>query len=113
MGSVDEVRTLELRLLDPAVRGRPEAVEALLHPDFTEFGASGWAWDRAAIVAALRGDPGGPIDVRDLTVRELAAGVALVTYRVTGRGASLRASVWVDDGDGWRMRFHQGTPAAG
>ena len=43
---------LEQRLLDPAVRARPDLVAALLHPDFLEYGASGRVWDRAAVVAA-------------------------------------------------------------
>lgn len=43
----------ELRLLDPRTRRSPERVAELLHPDFTEFGASGRAWDRASMLAAI------------------------------------------------------------
>jgi hypothetical protein len=43
--------TGELRLLEPAVRGSAAEVEALLHPEFFEFGGSGRHWDRAAMVA--------------------------------------------------------------
>ena len=53
--------------------------------------------------------PGEAVDAR---AEALAGGVALLTYRIGGRGGSLRSSVWVHDpGPGWRLRFHQGTPA--
>jgi ribonuclease HI len=102
-----EIAALELRLLDPATRRRPDEVAALLHPDFLEIGASGRAWDRASMIAALRADPGTGTRVTGLAVHLLAPGVALVTYR-TERAA--RASLWLRDGEGWRVRFHQGTP---
>jgi ribonuclease HI len=41
--------------------------------------------------------------------------VALVTYRVErveDGSTTLRSSIWAREGDRWRMRFHQGTPAA-
>jgi ribonuclease HI len=50
----------------------------------------------------------------------LAPGVVLVTYTaVRGDARSRRSSVWLADADadadadggGWRLRFHQGTPA--
>ena len=114
MTAGDEVIALEERLLDPAVRADPAAVEALLHPDFAEIGASGTPYDRAAIVAALAADPGERSRLVDAVTAELADGVVLLTYTaIAADGArSLRSSVWVrDDGAGWRVRFHQGTPA--
>ena len=105
---------LELRLLDPAVRGDRAAVERLLHPDFVEFGASGRVWDRAAVLAALAAEPGAQPEVSELASAELGDGVVLVTYRAARADgtASRRASVWVrDEAGGWRVRFHQGTPA--
>jgi ribonuclease HI len=103
-----EVCSLERRLLDPAVRARPEAVRALLHPEFAEIGASGRTWDRESIVAALEADPGGETAVSDLGASLVADGVALVTYATEG---SKRSSLWVRADDGWQVRFHQGTPA--
>ena len=43
----------ELRLLEPAVRRDPRQVDALLHPDFFEFGASGHRWERREIIDLL------------------------------------------------------------
>ena len=77
-----EIRRLEERLLDPAVRADPEAVGALLDPEFTEIGQYGRVWTRAAILAALAADPGltGASTIEDFTVRRVAPDVVLVTY---------------------------------
>jgi ribonuclease HI len=113
---LDVVRALELRLLDPAVRGRPAEVERLLHPEFVEIGASGRRWERREIVEVLRADPGESPRVSDLAVQALSPDTVLVTYRAERstpeQDASLRASLWLRDAHGWRVRFHQGTPAA-
>ena len=110
-GPFDIVVALERRLLDPAVRSDPAAVEALLHPDFREIGATGGMWDRAAIIASLSADPGVPAALPSaVDAREVADGVVLLTYALAG---SLRSSLWVRGGpEGWQVLFHQGTPAA-
>jgi hypothetical protein len=112
MGSVlDEVVALELRLLDPATRRNPAAVEPLLHEDFREIGASGRLWDRAAIVAALAGDPGEQARATEVTARFVSDRVVLITYTAERAGArSRRSSLWLDGDGGWRVLFHQGTP---
>jgi hypothetical protein len=100
----------ELALLDPAVRRDPELVRAFLHPDFVEFGASGWIWDRSTIAAVTSGEAE-RITASDLTQRRLGPDAVLLTYRshAPGRDA-LRSSTWVrEDGD-WLLIFHQGTP---
>ena len=105
-----EVVEKELLLLQPAVRSNPEAVSALLHEDFREFGASGRAWDRKQIVAELAGSPGGGVEAEDMRSVRLSEDVILLTYvaRRLDR-ASLRSSLWVRGPDGWRLFFHQGT----
>jgi Domain of unknown function (DUF4440) len=50
---VQAVIELELRLQKPDVRAEPGAVEALLHPGFSEFGASGRRWGKTEMIAAL------------------------------------------------------------
>ena len=110
----EQVRALELRLLDPAVRRDRAAVDRLLHPEFLEFGASGRVWDKASVLASLSADSGPSPVVSDLRSERLGPDAMLVTYRARRPGgtASLRASVWVRHGQGWRVRFHQGTPTS-
>ena len=43
----------ELRLLDPAVRSSADRIAQLLHPEFTEIGASGRLYTRPEIIAQL------------------------------------------------------------
>jgi hypothetical protein len=105
--TLEDVVALELSLLDPEVRRSPERVERLLHPGFREFGASGRAWDRDGIVAALAAEPGDGWEATEVEAHEVASGVALVTYRTA---SSLRSSLWVEGPEGWQMLFHQGTP---
>jgi glyoxylase I family protein len=107
------LEALELQLLQTAVRNQAARVDELLADDFVEFGASGRVWTKAAIIAALQDEPPTERRMSEFQAHPLAAGVVLVTYRVEREGTStLRSSVWVREGDRWRMRFHQGTAMA-
>ena len=50
---VQTVIDLELRLLKHEIRAEPGEIDRLLHPDFSEFGASGRRWGRTEMIAAL------------------------------------------------------------
>lgn len=107
----DDVVALEESLLLDAVRSDRRRVEALLHPEYTEIGASGKLWSRARMLASVE-----PLTNRTtlevIGTDRLADDVILLRWRSRGRGAiALRSSVWVRTPSGWRLRFHQGTPA--
>jgi hypothetical protein len=113
MGDDDltHVVSAELQLLDPRVRASPSQVEALLHSEFCEYGASGAVWDRTQILATLSVDPRLTGEARDMRAVHLSRDVILVTYRFDQvASSSLRSSIWVRDAGRWQMRFHQGTP---
>lgn len=109
-----EVVALERALLDPRVRGDRARVEALLHPGFAEFGASGRHWDRAGIIDMLAGEPrtDGPVAVVDrIDAVRLAGDVVHLTY--TSRrpdGEFRRSALWRRVDGRWLLYFHQGTP---
>lgn len=112
----DDVRAAiagELRLLEPSVRRAPGQVEALLHPDFFEFGASGRRWDRREIVAALAAEPtpeAGRAVASELAGVRLADDIVLVTYvSQAGTRRCRHSSIWRRTPAGWRVYFHQGT----
>jgi ribonuclease HI len=107
--ALQHVMALERRLLDPRTRRDSAQVASLLHPDFWEIGASGTTWDRDEVVAALADDPGTCPRVSEMSARRVAHDVVLVSYSTPG---SRRSSLWVQDADGWRVRFHQGTPTS-
>lgn len=80
------------------MRGDDEAVRALLHQDFREFGASGTVWDRQSIVQATGGGAAERVAADDLRPVQLGQDAVLLTYTARrARGASLRTSVWVRD----------------
>ena len=102
----------ELALLDLEVRSDRRRVDALLHPDFHEVGASGRTWDRASIMAMLdETDPDGPpiIASRMKGVR-LAPDLVHLTFDTDADGRRAhRSSLWRRTEQGWRIWFHQGT----
>jgi hypothetical protein len=122
MAEDDEARAVqaavdgELRLLDPRVRASPERVQELLDPEFTEFGASGRRWDVKSVLTVTDDgtvSPESPVEVGELSGTVLAPGVVHLTYVADNQGRrSWRSSLWRRTDSGWRMYFHQGTPAA-
>lgn len=107
------VEELERELLGPLVRGDMGRTAVLLHPDFLEIGSSGRMWTRDAMMMALADDPGERTDIEVLAADRIGTSAVLLTYRSLARsGTTLRSSLWVLDGDRWRLRFHQGTPEA-
>lgn len=90
-------------------------MERTLAPDFFEFGRSGRAWTREQILDMA----GRPIDavlpLPNLKVRLLDADTAQLTYESQVRFDGMvehahRSSIWSRTAEGWRLRFHQGTP---
>jgi len=107
------VEELERELLGPLVRGDIGRTAVLLHPDFMEIGSSGRVWTRDAMMMALEEDPGERTDIEILGADCIGTSAVLLTYRNFARtGTTLRSSLWVLDGERWRLRFHQGTPEA-
>lgn len=107
---LDTVVAAELRLLDPNVRGDAEAVRALLHEDFREFGALGTVWDRQSVTLATAADTAERITARDLHPVRLGPDAVLLTYTARlAHAASMRTSVWVRAGGTWQLLHHQGT----
>jgi hypothetical protein len=108
-----EILALETELLRPETRLSPPR----LADDFLEFTASGATCDKAACLAALPRQPAAHFEIDAFALRLLAPTLALATYRLTQAGSagpshSLRSSLWRREAGGWRMAFHQGTPAA-
>lgn len=110
------LRSLEERLLDPAVRRSGREVADLLADDFVEIGSSGRVFDKRGILENLADEAPVRRSLSEFRVTLLAPGVALTRCRVEAMPASspapsvsLRSSVWRLEGDRWRMIFHQGT----
>lgn len=104
----DEVASREIALLSDTVRASRDAVAGLLHPEFTEIGASGRTWTRDNILQTIA--PLGTVDTFDMVTTQIAPAVMLVTYeRVIGAERARRSSIWVNLDGEWLLRHHQGT----
>lgn len=115
--STADLFELETSLHKKHIRNSPQAVAALLADDFIEFGSSGRIFNKAAIIEALKTEVADQqVTVENFQVRELAPGVALVTYIASKPADSestviraLRSSLWQHANGRWQMSFHQGT----
>ncbi|GGC89684.1 ribonuclease H [Tersicoccus solisilvae] len=103
----------EQELLDPRVRADVARLAALLHPDFTEVGASGRIWDRDSTIDLVSNADSGAVQFEQLQLERIDPTTILLVWRSTRDGESaVRSSWWVRDGQQWRLRFHQGTPTS-
>ena len=114
------LRDLEVELHRLETRQNRERLEQLLHPDFAEFARSGRCYNRRDVLAEFSAADAELecVRVEQFEVAEVARSAVLVTYLSAHESATgqlhrrtLRASLWLETEAGWRMRFHQGTPA--
>jgi hypothetical protein len=105
---------LESELLTVACRASRSRLEALLHRDFEEIGASATFWTRQVTIENLVSNPNTieHPELTDVLVRDIDTNAVLVTYVLTtaNRPPSRRSSLWLLTNDTWQLRFHQGTP---
>jgi len=117
----DQLRALEASHMLAPVRASPSHLEALLHPEFTEIGASGKLHTRADTLAQLplesQAQPEIEFTMANFKAQQIAPGLALTTYTTTRTNPDTqtttkarRSSIWKREANTWRLYFHQGTP---
>lgn len=120
------LRPLEEAHLTTAVRADRDRLAQLLHPHFTETGASGGVHTREDILATLPDQPPQHITLADFSARpllpnqppdETSAPLAITTYTTNHAQPDgsirrvRRTSIWLRSDTGqWRLLHHQGTP---
>jgi uncharacterized protein (DUF952 family) len=92
-----------------------EWMDRMLHPEFAEVGMSGHTYTREATIAAPGDEIGAVLPLEDYRLELIDEDVAMARYvshdRQTGEMRHAhRTSIWVNTNEGWRLRFHQGTP---
>jgi hypothetical protein len=112
----EELLECEKRLVDTVLRRTPQRLAVLLSDEFVEFSSSGRTYDKKQVLYQLGRQLPAQLTIEEFRVVELAAGLALVTYRARAESAdgkgerySLRSSLWVQRAGNWQMLFHQGT----
>ena len=113
---VDRLRELEESLWRPTTRFDRAHLERVLHPEFTEVGASGRTYTRADILGTPERSFETALPLPGFDAHVLADDVVLLTYVATVEDGAHsvtahRSSVWLRTEAGWQLRFHQGTPA--
>lgn len=99
----------ERLLLQADVRRDTQRVLSLLHPAFTEYGASGRIWHRDSISEVTSASTV-DVSMSDVEARRLGPAAALVTYRSRcGDRHALRSSTWVRERGAWLLLLPQGT----
>lgn len=105
----EQITAREQALLTDVLRSDPPSAAELLHPSFTEVGASGRRLDREEILAHLT--PLDRVESAEFVADEIAPGVVLLRYVTTSPARTVeRTSVWVHEDGRWLLRHHQGTP---
>ena len=112
---VRRLRELEEGLWRAESRFDDAWMRRVLADDFFEFGRSGRVYRREEILNVSAQEIRAVLPLPGLEVRAMSADVALVTYiselsSEAGPERANRSSIWSQTADGWRLRFHQGTP---
>lgn len=113
----DILKQLEEELWQDTTRFDIDKMEALLAPDFFEFGRSGRIYQREDTLNLFPHSIHATLPLPDFCIRLLSPDIAQVTYKsaVTSDGIVLyanRSSIWSRSDRRWQLRFHQGTPVA-
>ena len=109
------LQRLEEELWRAETRFDVSRMEEIIAEDFFEFGRSGRIYQRTDTLSVPSTPIEAVIPLPDFDARLLCEGVAQVTYNsVVTYGENIeearRSSIWTRSSDGWKLRFHQGTP---
>lgn len=108
---------LERQLLEPEVRSDPDVLGALLDDDFYEISANGLMFDKHHVITRLPKERVPQFYNQQFTGRMVVDNVVQLSYKAAYRSSarsefhfSTRMSLWRNNGQGWQLYFHQGTP---
>lgn len=111
---IKELQTLEESLWIDETRFDNEYMEKILAPDFFEFGRSGRVYKREDTLAPGRSAINAVLPLKNFKIHVISDDVVLVTYISEVQYEELevgnRSSLWLRTAEGWKLKFHQGTP---
>lgn len=110
----EQLKTLEESMWIAETRFDKEYMERTLTPDFFEFGRSGRVYKKEETISAPMQEIKAKLPLRNFSIKLIAPDVALVTYISEVEYETLemgnRSSIWLKTNEGWKLKFHQGTP---
>ena len=118
MDDAEQLRALELALARHDEAAIPGGYEAVLHDSLVDFGSNGRVWTRDEVLADLAGGTApGTVSIEGFDVHVVRPGVFLVMFETVEASPSTgltvrqrRSSLWMREGDAFRLRFRQSTP---
>ena len=110
MEEYDEIKSLELELVNPETRKNVARLSELISDDFEEFGSSGKAYRKQDVLNSLPLSEPVSYELSCFTFRELSNHCILVKYSSIVSGVhARRSSIWVKQEGQWKMLHHQST----
>jgi len=111
-----QLQTLEESLWIPETRFDNEYMNSILAPDFFEFGRSGKKYKREETLSAPMQEIPAVLPLKDFKIYSITDDVVLITYVNEVQYEELevgnRSSLWLRTPEGWKLKFHQGTPTS-
>jgi hypothetical protein len=113
-GDENQLRKLEESLWIAETRFDKDYMNRVLAPDFFEFGRSGRRYRREDTLSIEAQKIRSKLPLQDFAIHPLDQDHVLVTYISEVKYGEVeranRSSIWSRTPEGWKIRFHQGTP---
>lgn len=116
-GIAEHIKQRELELLQTNWRANPALIDDWLSADFEEIGSNGQISQRVDVINwLLNKDNAIQWSLTEFGIKALADGLVMAVYIAKKRNApnntskgSIRTSIWQQQGNNWKMVFHQAT----
>ena len=111
---IEKLYELEESLWKSETRFNEEYMRTIMAKDFFEFGRSGKIYSIDESLTASYQEIGAKLPLKDFAIHEIDEKVVLITYISEVQYDEIeignRSSLWLKNEDGWKLKFHQGTP---
>jgi hypothetical protein len=111
---IEKLHELEESLWKSETRFNEEYMRTIMAKDFFEFGRSGKIYSIDEVLSASYQEIGAKLPLKDFAIHEIDEKVVLITYISEVQYDEIeignRSSLWLKNEDGWKLKFHQGTP---
>ena len=111
---IEKLYELEESLWKSETRFNEEYMRTIMAKDFFEFGRSGKIYSIDECLSASYQEIGAKLPLKDFAIHEIDEKVVLITYISEVQYDEIeignRSSLWLKNEDGWKLKFHQGTP---
>ncbi len=109
-----ELERLEESLWKRETRFDEAYMRSIMAEDFFEFGRSGKIYSLDIYLSAPDQEINVKLPLKNFTIHQIDERVVLITYISEVQYGELeignRSSIWLKADNGWKLKFHQGTP---